>query len=179
MYNFLKKPGRLKMDNPERAKLCAFEILKDFGIDSAPVDPAKIARELSLIVNFAEFPGNDEVLGFYNSKESAIYVNLNQAATGMAFTIAHELGHHKLHQEEIKNGRYKILYRNQNLDETDPLEKEANIFAANFLVPKFLLDKYCIQQLLKNSLIERLDIATLFAVSPQIINMRLKDEYGL
>ncbi len=186
MFRFLKKlQGRLGMDRTlkpdyKRATNTALQILKDFEITAAPVDPAKIARDLGIIVNFARFPKHDNVSGFYNADQNAIYVNINEAPARMTFTIAHELGHYHLHQEWVKSSEYKILFRNQVLTaQKDPKEQEANKFAANLLVPKFLLDQYDIKKLFINSLISISEIATMFAVSADVIKLRLKDECGL
>jgi Zn-dependent peptidase ImmA (M78 family) len=164
----------------DKAKNNALKILDDFGVDCVPVNPAKIARELGITVNFAAFPKHDNISGFYSAEKNAIYVNVNDAASRMTFTIAHELGHERLHKEWTQSSDYKILYRNQTIvDQKDPKEIEANAFAANLLVPKFLLEKYQIKNLLKNSIISISDVATLFAVSNFVVKFRLKNEYGI
>lgn len=181
MINFLRScfAGRLKMDelsvkpDYEKAKKCALDLLKFSGIESAPVDPAKIARNLGIIVNFATFEKkHDNISGFYLSNENAIYVNVNEYAPRMTFTIAHELGHQRLHKEWAESKNYKILYRDQVFkDQKDPREREANTFAAHLLVPKFLLDQY-------RKIASISELATLFAVSEPVIRIRLKNEYS-
>jgi|HubBroStandDraft_4_1064222.scaffolds.fasta_scaffold125559_1 hypothetical protein len=52
--------------------------------------------------------------------------------------------------------------------ETDPLEQEANCFAANLLVPAYMIDG------LLSSLIPNKTIATLFQVSEAVITFRRK-----
>jgi Zn-dependent peptidase ImmA (M78 family) len=162
----------------EKAKNNALKILDDFGIDCPPINPVKIALEMGIAVNFANFPKHNNVSGFFNAKQNAIYVNAAEAGSRMTFTIAHELGHSQLHRDWAESSDYKILYRNQNIiDQKDPKEVEANVFAANLLVPRFLLDKY--KKILENSLIGISDLATVFAVSNPVIKFRLKNEYGL
>jgi len=71
----------------------------------------------------------------------------------------------------MKNKDTAILLRLPiGSNETDPLEKEANCFAANLLVPKYLLDKYKDKDVA--------DLAKLFNVSKDVIRFRLKSEYG-
>jgi len=157
----------------ERAKKNALELLEFFGVDSPPVDPAKIARTLGIVVNFAKFDQeHDNISGFYLAKENAIYVNANEYVPRMTFTIAHELGHQRLHKEWAESKNYKILYRDQVFkDQKDFKEREANTFAAHLLVPKFLLDNY-------KKIASISELATLFAVSEPVIRIRLRNEYS-
>jgi Zn-dependent peptidase ImmA (M78 family) len=64
-----------------------------------------------------------------------------------------------------------MLFRDQDAIDDDPHEKEANSFAANLLVPRFMLDqvwtRYPVEQLSK-----------LFAVSVPVIKNRISFEYG-
>jgi Zn-dependent peptidase ImmA (M78 family) len=99
-------------------------------------------------------------------------VNGEEFALRQTFTIAHELGHKILHEEWAKSADYKILYRDQLLNDDDPHEKEANAFAAHLLVPRAMLDLYWD----KLSLTE---LSKLFAVSVPVIKNRLSIEYGI
>ena len=54
----------------------------------------------------------------------------------------------------------------------DPHEKEANAFAANLLVPRFMLDQYW-----KMMPVEQL--SQLFAISVPVMKNRLAFEYGV
>ena len=85
------------------------------------------------------------------------------------FTIAHEIGHYVLHKEEIQQHpeNYQVLFRDFTFQEDNPLEKEANTFAANLLVPVGMLEKF------KDYSASIL--STLFNVSQQVITFRLKD----
>lgn len=154
----------------EKARKNALELLSDFGFDSPPIDPALIARELGIIVNFVEFDKDHEnISGFYFAKKNIIYINANEYPPRMTFTIAHELGHQRLHEEWSKSKNYQVLYRDLR-NQNDPKEQEANCFAAHLLVPKFLLDKY-------KKIASTSELAILFAVSEPVIRNRLKREY--
>jgi Zn-dependent peptidase ImmA (M78 family) len=59
-----------------------------------------------------------------------IFLNGDQPAVRLRFTLAHELGHHWM-----KHGRMVDSVQSLN-DWGDPKEVEANAFAAEFLVPK-------------------------------------------
>lgn len=62
------------------------------------------------------------------------------------FTIAHELGHYMLHRNLLSNEvhvdkQFKILMRNSKSSTgTDAMEVEANKFAAELLLPEFLIE---------------------------------------
>lgn len=157
----------------EKAKKNAIGLLELFGIDTPPIDPAKIARNLGITVNFVEFAKeNEQISGFYLAQENAIYINEHEYAPRMTFTIAHELGHQRLHEQWAKTSDYKILYRDEVFKkQKNPKEQEANAFAAHLLVPKFLLDRY-------RKIATVSELATLFAVSEPVIKYRLKNEYS-
>jgi Zn-dependent peptidase ImmA (M78 family) len=75
-----------------------------------------------------------------------------------------------LHEKQIIENpdAYQVLYRtNVLMDEQNPLEKEANCFAANLLVPMSMLERF---KDYSASI-----VATIFNVSQQVINFRLKD----
>ena len=69
----------------------------------------------------------------------AIYTNAKHPKTRRRFTIAHELGHYVLHRDEIGVGEGitdDALYRSRL---SGPLERLANRFAANLLMPRDLI----------------------------------------
>lgn len=148
----------------------AAALLAQFGFQAPPVDPVQIARELGFAVHFVQFKDRSSTIsGFYDAEERAIYVNRDEYPLRQTFTIAHELGHALLHQEWAASEEYKILRRDQEPN-GDPMEQEANVFAAHLLVPRFMLDQYK----------DRLDppkLSKLFTVSIPVINNRIKREY--
>lgn len=157
-----------------RAKAAAASLLNQFAISNPPVDPVTMARQLGMNVLFATFAESwRNVSGFYDPKENSIYVNGEEYPLRQTFTVAHELGHKVLHEEWAKSSSYRILYRDPSLnDDSDPYEKEANAFAANLLVPRFMLDQYW-----QRASVEQL--SQLFAVSVPVIKFRLAFEYGI
>jgi Zn-dependent peptidase ImmA (M78 family) len=112
------------------------------------------------------------VSGFFDCEEMAIFVNKDEFPLRQTFTIAHELGHKILHEEWAKSTDYKVLLRDQDFNGEEPHEKEANAFAAHLLVPRFLLDRYW------NNLTPE-QLSRLFAVSIPVIKIRLSFEYGV
>lgn len=163
---------RIKPDYA-RVKREVRRLHEEFGVTAPPVDPIRISRGVGVTVLFVTFePEKQNVSGFFDCDERAIFVNRDEYPLRQTFTIAHELGHKILHEEWAKSSDYKVLLRNADDQSDDPHEKEANAFAAHLLVPRILLDQYW-----KRLNVEQL--STLFAVSVPMIKNRLSFEYGI
>lgn len=94
-----------------------------------------------------------------------IYIEKSMSPERKKFTLAHELGHHFLH-EGVKLRLDNLDYSLENKDTTE--ESEANYFAASLLIPKELLLKLLDQ---KKSVEE---IADYFQVSLSAARNRVK-----
>jgi Zn-dependent peptidase ImmA (M78 family) len=165
----------LRRPNYRRAQAEALRLLREAGIVEPPVNPIKIAKELvGVKVDFVTFtPEEKNVSGFYDAEENAIFVNSEEYPLRQTFTVAHELGHKILHEEWAKSADYKVLLRDpEQTGDEDFREKEANAFAANLLMPRFMMDRYW----------EKLsvsELSQLFAVSVPAIKARLSFLYGV
>lgn len=161
-----------------QAKQSALDVLAKQGIFQPPVNPAEIARSMGVSVHFVTFNNQEiveKVSGFYDAEDDAIYVNTDEVPLRQTFTIAHELGHRILHREWAESEDYKMLFRQEsdsNDSKNDPKEKEANTFAANLLVPRYILNNYY-----NIASLEKL--SRLFVVSVPLIKNRLSFEYGI
>ncbi len=166
MSAVLEKPDYARVKREVR------RLHEEFGVTAPPVDPIRIARGVGITIYFVIFePDKQNISGFFDYDERAIFVNRDEYPLRQTFTIAHELGHKILHEEWARSSDYRVLLRDSNYQSEDPHEKEANVFAADLLVPRFLLDQYW----------QRLNVdqlSTLFAVSVPMIKNRLLFEYG-
>ena len=122
--------------------------------------------------------GNDAFLGFALIKdtERIIFSNSSLILSREIFSVAHEIGHQKLHLSE--QGR--TLIRDDDFTDRDELEIEANYFAACLLMPIEKVDKFIRLELNgKNiNIWSGLDIAriqTAFNVSYDMVLIRLKE----
>jgi Zn-dependent peptidase ImmA (M78 family) len=108
---------------------------------------------------------NDKASSVLDLNRRIIFVNDGDEFRRKRFAIAHELGHWILHKNilEKDESKHKVLLRKCSILQKDLpcLEKEANCFAANLLVPKNFLDKF---QKMRNS-----ELATIFMVPAEII----------
>ncbi len=177
--------------NPERADYGMVQetvdrVLRENAVTKPPIRIFEIVRRYELDVAFAQFSDYSTVAGYIDIEARRIVISEREIATRQKFTVAHELGHWLMHRELIKSDPDKgVLLRNA-LDEPnpDPLEKEANAFAARLLVPSSLLDKY--RGIVEDSTgfigdeavagSSRM-FANIFGVSRELMSYRLRDGY--
>lgn len=146
------------------ARDSAKELLKRHAVRRLPVDPEVIAEAEGIDVVYAEF--NEEaaaaISGLYDASSNRIIVNKSLPGNRKTFTIAHELGHFVMHLDYAKSQAYRALPRS-NFHRNKPAhEKEADVFAANLLVPCEVLKKY-------KDVANIDELAELFAVSREVI----------
>lgn len=149
------------------AKSTADSLTAEFSAPPIPV--LEIAERNGVDVVFADFgKSKDDVAGFCDFEEKKLYVNEADSTSRQLFTMAHELGHWMLHRPifEADPESYPVLPRFQDPDRDNPLEKEANAFAANLLVPKRMLAP------VKSASVASL--ASAFGVSISMMEFRLK-----
>jgi Zn-dependent peptidase ImmA (M78 family) len=151
------------------AKAAAVQLLQEYGLDKPPIDPVYLAQQLGVQVAFVSFDAAmKSVSGFYDAEEACIYVNKSEAPARQTFTVAHELGHHMLHQAWAHSTAYKVLLRDSDA-QMDFYEQEANAFAANLLVPRSMLESYAPVATIQ-------ELSQLFLVSVPVIRNRLSSE---
>jgi len=162
------------------ARATAEKLVERLGLNSAPIDVEKIAEDLGLRV-VAENLGSD-ISGLLVSKDgmASIAVERREPPVRRRFTIAHEIGHfllrHHLQRNELVHAdeRWQVIYRSPKASEgLDPMEVQANQFAATLLMPtKILKDRV---EHLQKPLTERdvKKLTTEFKVSEQAMTIRL------
>jgi len=153
-YNFAKSQAEKLSSNFSAPPIPVLEIAENNGVD----------------VVFANFGQHaNEVAGFCDFGDAKLYVNDKDSTERQLFTIAHELGHWMLHKPIFDHDpeRYPVLLRVQDANEKDPLEQEANCFAANLLVPMRLLKPVSEAPATK--------LSKIFGVSRTMMEFRLKN----
>lgn len=158
----------------------AERLLSEHGVRTGPVEVAKLARAIGVQVQ--EQPAEDELSGFLyrdRKKQSAIIgVNSTHHVNRRRFTTAHELGHYLLHDfDDVHVDRqFKMWLRSEASSQgTDLEEKEANLFAAEILMPPEFIErdirKIGVFDLMDEEVIAKL--AAKYGVSTQAMNFRL------
>lgn len=103
---------------------------------TVPVKPEEIAEQFGLAV--VRTPLENNVGGFILKKHGEavrIYVNSNDSQERQRFTLAHEIGHYWLHRDDGGEFGY-VEYRGElSTRGTDPVERWANSFAAELIMP--------------------------------------------
>ncbi len=132
-------------DNPRNR---AIELLKRLNLRTAPIAVDRIAKFLGAQLRFS--PLDEELSGMIFIKEGIPIIGVNSLhhPHRQRFTIAHELGHLELHRELISNEvhvdkQFRVLMRDGvSASGTDKIEVEANQYAAELLIPTFLLEQF-------------------------------------
>lgn len=152
----------------------AKQVLDENFVVEPPVDVYLLAANNGIEIKVEAFPPEFvNVSGFINfeSDHPIMYVNANDPPNRRKFTVAHELGHWLLHEKIIRNDSKKtVLFRMALGASKDPIEAEANAFAAELLVPMDMFEKEEDAKSVK-------DLADLFEVSTDVIGYRKKDRH--
>lgn len=109
-----------------------------------PIDIKQLVKNEDIAIKVHDF--NDEVSGLLviEGDIKTIGVDSNSGPERQRFTIAHELGHYVLHNERSNMFVDKVFFRKKSEGYTtkeEKIEKEANYFAANILMPETLVFK--------------------------------------
>lgn len=125
-----------------KAERAVGEVLETCGVSAPPVPVEEIARQLGAGVAFENFGPDVSGVLIRDGRVVVIGVNSSHARTRQRFTIAHEIGHLRLHQ-----GRPMFVDRAVRIDRRDGTasrgvdqeEIAANRFAAELLMPEDML----------------------------------------
>ena len=157
-------------------------LLEKHGTTTAPVPVERIARLLGARLRFS--PLDEELSGMIYIKGDTpiIGVNSHHHPNRQRFTIAHEIGHLLLHRDQIidqvhVDKRFPVLMRDANsATGMDLMEIEANQFAAELLMPTFLLSEMLNKQGFDIDDEEPLQrLAKTFRVSRQALEFRIRN----
>lgn len=128
----------------------AEDLLQSFGDITLPIRVEDIARFLEIKV--VPYPLENDLSGILLIEPDNVTIgyNQNESRARRRFTVAHELGHYKLHNTKANSSqvfaddKFLVLFRSQNVNdgsEEARREFEANTFAAALLMPESLLLK--------------------------------------
>lgn len=141
-----------------------------------PVDIKNIASKCNinaLYLNEIEDPTHIGLSGLAEIKneERFIYCSMSEIDVRQRFTLAHELGHHILGHVTPENPMKRDDSSSFRSNSVAYMEREANQFAAELLMPKVALDHYILKKQESNIA----SLASKFQVSQVAMRYRLKN----
>lgn len=162
----------------KRIQTMVTELLNDHHVSKPPIPIERIARSLGLLIRFE--PLDSDLSGFLyrDGDQGVVGVNSSHPKTRKRFTIAHEIGHFLLHQAEKFHVDRQVFVRfrdNLSSQGIDEEEMEANLFAAEILMPRSSIHED-VQKLTSIDILhdERIEsMARNYGVSLQALMVRL------
>jgi Zn-dependent peptidase ImmA (M78 family) len=124
-----------------RAEARATALIEKFGIEGAPVPVEQVARQLGAEVVYRAFEGDVSGMVYRSDSEKLIGVNSSHPPNRQRFTVAHEIGHLVLHKDQhvyVDSFGGRVNWRD---GARDPVEAEANAFAAELLMPRAFVER--------------------------------------
>ena len=119
----------------QRAEL----LLQEVKIKRVPVSLTKISKNLNISIEYAPLDRELSGMALTKSEEKLIWINSLHHPNRQRFTLAHEIGHHVLHQDILIAGVHvdKGILRRDTVSSagSDIKEIEANAFASQLLMP--------------------------------------------
>lgn len=127
---------RAKFGTSDRPFRIADRLLKEMDIDRPHVKLYDITKKLGVKIIMVPDLGWYGQIQVTNQSAAIIWVKKEDTIERKRFTIAHELGHLFLH--DVCRVEY---YRDKTFSGT-PEETQANQFAANLLMPQWMIEEY-------------------------------------
>ncbi|MEP5231562.1 MAG: ImmA/IrrE family metallo-endopeptidase [Alloalcanivorax sp.] len=164
-----------------RAKREAASLLDAYPAPRLPVKVEQLAQQLGAEITYERFDDDESISAmlYRDDFRTVIGVNSCHPITRQRFSIAHEIGHMILHEGELYVDRSaRINFRNElSSQAVDPKEIEANVFAAELLMPEAVVVREAYKLIddkragSAESLISQM--ATKFKVSAKAMGFRL------
>lgn len=154
----------------DNARQVARSVISRNHISDPPVNVFEIAKNEGIeVVFFRPTQKTEGVSGVLEKPKKRIYLNALESPKRQAYTLAHELGHYFL---KHRTNEYGVYRRDTTYEVKLPKEKEADMFAAELLMPRRMLlhikKTYGLTDNDANIL------ANMFAVSESAMRYRLK-----
>jgi len=126
-------------------RVIAHKVVAEAGFTSLPIDPKKIAESKDILLQPWE-PKELGISGFLMVKGQSVGIGYSTAIKNEGFcnfTISHELGHYSLdgHIEKLFHNGVETHFSKSGFVSEDNIEREADIFATELLMPESLFAK--------------------------------------
>lgn len=137
----LWKSERFKRKSHPKAKvksisLAVEQLLDEAGATTAPIDVYSIAKTMGIYVKFSALTNLSGALIHPTKENSAgVLLNSNQPESRLRFSLAHEIAHYFLDHYPTEGASVSLL------KDHSPIEKDADSFASELLMPRHLLEE--------------------------------------
>lgn len=152
------------------------EILRK-GMEDAPVDVARIIRDLGIRFSYAPMPSDRSGYIQRVDGEYAISINAQESYQRQRFTAAHELAHFLLHRDLLEE-RGGLARHNDTLfdgkDNPDAPFKSSHEVEANRLAAEILMPRESVSAAYNPATDNVSELASMFGVSRRAMEIRLK-----
>jgi Zn-dependent peptidase ImmA (M78 family) len=110
-------------------------VFGDVSTIKLPIDLNRVAQYYGLTIRQGNFK-NDKIEGAFDRTKRTVYLSRGDTFQEKNFTLAHEIGHYRLH-DEINQDVFTMYQLSTLLARqgTDKIEDQANLFAASLLMP--------------------------------------------
>ena len=156
--------------------LFAEGILKTHWDQSVPVNVARIARAMSVVVAPGETGDACAILEITPQRTRRVTIASRDSFMRQRYGVAHAMGHIALHH--LRPGTHRLIAVQDNfaVDHTQRNDSEANEFALGLLVPAPVL-RYSVQAIgpRPQPEVQLQELAHVFNVPPLLIKQRLAD----
>lgn len=156
-------------------------LFRECNIDISKIDVSRkkhVAIDLQKItkcrnITMQPHPFSNDISGVFYKKGEKLFLGVNNThtETRQRFTVAHEIGHHILHADDVLHFDITekpdaLHFRADKIQ--SPQETEANFFAAELLMPAELIKK-CVE----SGIVYVSELAKYFKVSEEAMSYRL------
>lgn len=161
------------------ARKKALSILQMYGIEEPPINVVKIAELLGIQVEQFDFPESiPATLQTAGSGKQIIGVNKKNPKNRQRFSVAHELGHYLSGHKNYTHEKVITDPTKRYLDPHYRQEEEANEFAAELLMPEFMLKQDILVKHMNISDLAKKYLVSEQAMTIQIVNHKLAAGQG-
>ena len=100
----------------DHARAAARSILREFGVSSPPIPVERIIKSRKIVLQYAPLEQDLSGMAYIKNGIGIIGVNALHHPNRQRFSAAHELGHHVLHSDTIRNAVHvdkgiRVLFR--------------------------------------------------------------------
>lgn len=132
----------------QTARAAARRIVEEFPVRAAPVPVERIVKSRGIVLQYAPLADDLSGMAFIRDGVRIIGVNSLHHPNRQRFTIGHELAHHELHPERLReevhvDKAFRVMMRDDMAARgVDRWEVQANAFAAELLMPHELIKEF-------------------------------------